>query len=53
MVIGKISMQVLGAWLAVHWARGCRKLLGAEDIKLQFENTDKHRIGDLFRCIVN
>lgn len=48
MVIGKIFMHVLGAWLAMHSAGGCRKLLGAEDIKLQFENTDKHRIGDLF-----
>lgn len=51
--MGKISMQVLGVCLAVRRARGCRKLLGAEDIKLQFENTDKHRIGDLFRRTVN
>lgn len=53
MVMGKISMLVLGAWLPVHKARRCRKLPGAEDIKLQFETADKHRIGDLFRSIVN
>lgn len=52
MVIGKISIRVLGVWLAVHRAGRCRKLPGAEDIKLQFENTDKQRIGDLFRNIV-
>lgn len=51
--MGKISIQVLGVRLAAHRARGCRKLLGAEDIKLQFENTDKHQIGDLFRPIVS
>lgn len=32
---------------------GCRKLPEAEDIKLQFEQADKQRIGDLFGRIVN
>lgn len=30
-------------------AQRCRKLLEVEDIKLQFETPDRHRIGDLFR----
>lgn len=51
--MGKISVHVLGAWLAEHRARGCKKLLGIEDIKIQFGNTDKNRIADLFAHIVN
>lgn len=45
MAMGKISMQVQQC----AGARRCRKLLEAEDIKLQFEIPDKHRIGDLCR----
>lgn len=45
MAMGKISMQVQQC----ARARRRRKLLEAEDIKLQFEAHNKHRIGDLFR----
>lgn len=55
MAIGKISMRVLaGAWLAVR--RGWEDVgncQGQKDIKLQFEQADKQRIGDLFGRIVN
>lgn len=45
MAMEEISMQVQQC----ARARRCRKLLEAEDIKLQFETPDKHRMGDLFR----
>lgn len=45
MAMGKISMQVQQCARAGRR----RKLLEAENIKLQFETHNKHRIGDLFR----